>query len=473
MWRPSGSRATLSDSNAVSPTLSVDALGCYELQLVVNDGETDSTPDTVYVSTKHDPADGKRNVPSEYPTIQTAVDAANPGDDIVVQKGTYNETIVIDKNVDLIGIDFPTIDGDSQEGNVNTIMVPYLGDRAGKIEGFVITGGGRGPMGHGINAWDSSPTIVNNKITQNHHNSIGVHGREMLSSKTKIYDNQIYDNMIGIGNGRGSKAHIFHNHIYNNRVVGVGCRGLAGPLIEENYIYANRIGIGAREVAAPHVRGNHIYDNVCGVVISPMATVRRFAGEDIIVENNLIFNNNQCGISVTSFNLSKVIISNNTIDSNNHGYAKHDRGGGLVLGWPYSGDFDAIVENNVITNNKVAGIANYTGTELFPAPGADMINDYNNVWNNEKDYAGCSAGDRDLSKDPLFVALASELNGDYFLSQRSSGQDANSPCVDAGNKTAAELRLDVKTSRTDRVPDAGIVDLGYHYPIAPLAAKSN
>lgn len=463
-FRPSASQAVLSDPNAVSPTLSVDALGCYELKLVVSDGKTDSIHDTVYVSTKHNAVDGKRGVPEEYPTIQSAVDAANPGDDIFVRKGTYQETIVIDKNVNLIGIGWPTIDGGSQEGNVNTIMVPYLGDRAGKIEGFVITGGGKGPMGHGINAWDSSPTIVNNKITHNHHNAIGVHGREMLSGKTKIHNNQIYENMIGIGNGRGSTAQIFNNHIYNNRVVGVGSRGLAAPRIRDNYIHGNRIGIGAREVAAPQVHGNHIFDNVFGIVISPMATIRRFAGKDIIIKNNLVFKNHQCGISVSSFNLSKVIISNNTIDSNNHRYGKQDRGGGLVFGWPYSGEFDAIVENNIITNNKVAGIANYTGTELFPAPGAKVINDYNNVWNNENDYAGCASGNKDFSKDPLFVSLPPETNGDYFLAQRTSGQDANSPCVDSGSKTATELSLGVKTSRTDKVDDAGIVDLGYHYP---------
>ncbi|MDY6953928.1 MAG: hypothetical protein SWE60_20675, partial [Thermodesulfobacteriota bacterium] len=152
-------------------------------------------------------------------------------------------------------------------------------------------------------------------------------------------------------------------------------------------------------------------------------------------------------------------------------YNKQDRGGGLVLGWPYSGEFDAIVENNVITNNKVAGIANYTGTELFPAPGAPMINDHNNVWNNENDYAGCSSGDRDFSKDPLFVSLASEKNGGYYLSQRPSGQDAKSPCVDAGSDAAASLGLDKKTSRTDKVEDAGTVDLGYHYPSAASAEK--
>ena len=463
-FRPSESQAVLSDPNAISPTLVVDALGCYAARLVVNDGKVDSIQDTVYISTRHNAVDGKRNVPDEYPTIQTAVDAANSGDDIIVQKGTYNEDIVIDKNIDLIGIGWPTIDGGSKDGDINTIMLPYLGDKAGRIEGFIITGGGKGPMGHGINAWDSAPIIVNNKITRNGHVGIGIHGREILTSKTKIYNNIIYENLIGIGNGRNSKAHIYDNHIFDNRIVGVGSRGLAAPRIEGNHIYRNRIGVGCREVASPHIEGNLLYDNVCGITIGPVSTVRRFAGEDITIKNNLVFNNHQCGVSITSFNLSKVIISNNTIDSNNHQYAKKDRGGGLILGYPFPGTFTAVLENNIVTNNKIGGIVRYTGTELFPAPGTTIINNYNNVWNNENEYVGCSPGDKDLSKDPLFISLPSEKNGNYHLSQQAAWQPTDSPCVDAGSDTAAKLGLKNKTTRIDKRGDTGTVDIGYHYP---------
>jgi hypothetical protein len=449
----------------------VDALGCYAIQLVVNDGKVNSEPSTVYVSTEHNAVDGKRNVPAEYPTIQSAVDAANPGDDIIVQEGTYNETVVVDKNVDLIGIGWPTVDGGSQDGDVNTIHVPYLGDKAGKIEGFIITGGGKGGMGHGINAWDSAPTIVNNKIMRNGHVGIGLHGRGVLTSKTKIYNNFIYENLIGIGNGRGNNAHIFNNYIHHNSIVGVGSRGLSQPRIEANFIFANHIGIGAREVASPYIEGNHIYDNVCGITISPISTVKRFAGDDITIKNNLIFNNEQCGISVTSFNLSKLIISNNTIDSNNQKYGETDRGGGVILGYPFPGDFTAVVENNIVTNNKTGGIVKYTGTDLFQAPGTTVMNNFNNVWNNGEEYLGATTGDKGFSKDPLFVTLPAEKNGNYYLSQRPN-QDKESPCVDAGSSTAANVGLKDKTTRVDKVEDTGVVDLGYHYPKEVLKAEA-
>ena len=50
-------------------------------------------------------------VPDDYPTIQEAVNAANPGDTIFVKAGIYYENVVIDKPINLIGEDFATISG--------------------------------------------------------------------------------------------------------------------------------------------------------------------------------------------------------------------------------------------------------------------------------------------------------------------------------------------------------------------------
>lgn len=49
--RPAGSNATLSDASAVDPAFDVDRPGRYEITLIVSDGITDSSPDTVEVST--------------------------------------------------------------------------------------------------------------------------------------------------------------------------------------------------------------------------------------------------------------------------------------------------------------------------------------------------------------------------------------------------------------------------------------
>ncbi|HEX42021.1 MAG TPA: hypothetical protein ENN81_08170, partial [Phycisphaerales bacterium] len=71
---------------------------------------------------------------------------------------------------------------------------------------------------------------------------------------------------------------------------------------------------------------------------------------------------------------------------------------------------------------------------------------------------------RNIWSDPNFVAGPL---GDYYLSQIGAGllQFVDSNCLDAGDDTAAALGLDTRTTRTDLAPDAGMVDLGYHYPV--------
>jgi hypothetical protein len=53
--RPAGSTATLQTPTSMTPTFVPDLFGDYVMQLVVNDGVTDSLPDTVQVSTANSP----------------------------------------------------------------------------------------------------------------------------------------------------------------------------------------------------------------------------------------------------------------------------------------------------------------------------------------------------------------------------------------------------------------------------------
>jgi len=460
---PEKSRIRLSDPSSALPTFSIDQPGGYIMQLIVNDGQRDSLPANILINTVHESPNKIRHVPAEYPTIQSAADAAQSGDTIVVQAGTYKENLYIDKSVNLEGIDWPVIDGGSPPGNADTVKIAYLANQAGRIEGFVITGGGAGPLGHGLSAWDSSPTICNNQFVGNPNNGLGIHGRRLLTEKAEVYGNIVYENKGGIGNGRGSCGHIHHNFVFHNRVFGIGCRGFSSPLIEYNHVFENYIGMGMREVSSPTVVGNYIYRNLSGIRFSPVSTVKVSVGDEIVIRNNLIFQNRENGIMVPFFNRSKVIITNNTIDANN----KENRprqGGGLILGWPWPGEFEAIVRDNIISNNKGVGVLNYMGVEDFQKPGVNLTLVHNNVWNNTENYQGCEPGKGSFSYNPLFVVGDQTPWECYFLSHTTAGQPQHSPCIDSGSGDVAEAKfLTGTTTRKDLQADINTVDLGFHY----------
>ena len=57
-------------------------------------------------------------VPEDYQTISSAINAASSGDSIVVHSGFYNENIVIDKKLSLIGEGLPIIDPENKQAGV-------------------------------------------------------------------------------------------------------------------------------------------------------------------------------------------------------------------------------------------------------------------------------------------------------------------------------------------------------------------
>jgi hypothetical protein len=69
-------------------------------------------------------------------------------------------------------------------------------------------------------------------------------------------------------------------------------------------------------------------------------------------------------------------------------------------------------------------------------------------------------GTGNISANPLFVNRPPRAY--FLLSQIAAGQGQNSPCVDAGDPASPMVS---GTTRTDGVPDAGIVDMGYHWTL--------
>jgi len=103
------------------------------------------------------------------------------------------------------------------------------------------------------------------------------------------------------------------------------------------------------------------------------------------------------------------------------------------------------------------GGSNLQDAQVFPFSGAPNVS-FSCVegWN------GTLSGTNSFGDDPLFAVGPL---GCFYLSQTTAGESADSPCLDAGFDSAVAVGLAGHTTRSDAVGDAGLVDLGYHYPI--------
>ena len=152
---------------------------------------------------------------------------------------------------------------------------------------------------------------------------------------------------------------------------------------------------------------------------------------------------------------SSLTIQNSTI-SNNYAYGGPgcygcSSGGGVYKAY-YEGGGVATIENCIIWGNIIdqGGSSQQIGGD---ATGITVIfSDVGpEVW----------SGSMDI--DPLF---ATGPLGDFYLSNTAAGQISNSPCINAGDKPSNICGLDSFTTSTDNYPDYGTVDMGYHYEIS-------
>lgn len=106
--KPEGSTATLSNESLVNPTFTPDLAGTYVLQLIVNDGQLDSDPDTVSITvpdtTPPPPADlGKITVGSitnGQVTITGTAGSVEGGGTVTISNSRTNETVSVTANAD-------------------------------------------------------------------------------------------------------------------------------------------------------------------------------------------------------------------------------------------------------------------------------------------------------------------------------------------------------------------------------------
>ncbi len=174
-------------------------------------------------------------VPDRYDTIQEAVNAANPGDTIIVRSGIYSENVFLNKTLTLIGEDRnATIINGGGSGNVIHVVSPNIA-----IMNFTVHNSGNNPDDSGILLFGSVHTTIRNNIMRN--SNIGVHLRHG-SNDTLLIDNLILNNTAsGIRLADNNNLnHIIGNTLMNN-TVGVEIHASSHNTFYHNNFIQNKV----------------------------------------------------------------------------------------------------------------------------------------------------------------------------------------------------------------------------------------
>jgi len=353
-----------------------------------------------------------RLVPDDYATIQQAIQESNDGDVVVVEPGTYFETInFLGKNIVVTGTDpddldivAATIINGGRKGSVVTFESGETSEAV--LTGLTITGGyGKAVSevgsniywGAGIFCFGTSPTIKGNIITDN------------IGALEIIGNNQAQWKLCyGAGIGCLESSAIITNNIIKNN------SGYAGAIFM----------LGDDKIC-----NNLIYDNSAVV------------GGGVILFGGRLINN--------------TIVGN---DTNASAQAGSGPGGNIyiVMDNQFS---QGLILNNIICNAPSGG-----GISGEGAIDESMIS-FNDVWGNSpgnymelSDQTGTNGN---ISENPLFV----DAQGKDFHLQMDS------PCIDAGDPDYVpypwQLDIDGDNAAMGEQIDIGADEyLGYMKPVA-------
>ncbi|MBI3875027.1 MAG: right-handed parallel beta-helix repeat-containing protein [Verrucomicrobia bacterium] len=316
-------------------------------------------------------------MPGAFPTLQAAVDAAQPGDVVLVRAGTYRERVRLKDRVTLrsAGDDTPgklglaraeatVIDG---AGKAET--APGVAMAEGSVlDGFTVTGVGRyddaewqrhfatrgneqahehigAPGVAGVSIQGVNCEVRGNIVHHVGYTGIAITGVDGRANSPLVVSNVCFRNMGGgIGSMRGSTATLRGNTCFENFYAGIGHEN-ASPLVELNRCFGNiRAGIGISEGACPTVRSNLCYENRrAGIGIRTGANTRP------IVERNDCRANGMAGIGVEE-EAEPVLRFNRCFDNLLAGIGARDHARPAIL-------------NNECFKNGEAGIGLMTGRE--------------------------------------------------------------------------------------------------------------
>ncbi|TQK51584.1 F-box protein 11 [Streptomyces sp. SLBN-118] len=269
-------------------------------------GSTEQTGDTARVVAKSEPpthvVDPYHR--GDFATVGAAIKAAQPGDRILVRPGLYEEGLVVDKPLEILG------DGPLADIQIRAHDSYVLAFRAGIGRVANLTLRQTGGAWHGVD------------ITQGR---LELEGCDISSQ-----------GLAGVAIGNGADPRLRRNQIHGNKQSGVFVRDGGGGTLEDNDITGNTYaGVEIKTGGNPTLRANQIRDNGGGGVYvhdSGMGTL----------EDNDITGNALAGVTIRTGG-SPTLRRNQIRDNRQSGVFVQDSGVGTL-------------EANDITGSALAGV---------------------------------------------------------------------------------------------------------------------
>lgn len=165
------------------------------------------------------------NVPEDFGTIQSAVDAASAGDTVKVAPGTYAENIIVKKSINLRGAGASTTLVLAADTNNDVLAVNV---RWANISGFKVTGARENRAGIYLNSADYS-NISSNEFS---NNDIGIY--LLACSNIVLSDNIASNKYYGIYLHSSHNNTLSDNTASNNNYVGIYLKSSSDNTLRNN-----------------------------------------------------------------------------------------------------------------------------------------------------------------------------------------------------------------------------------------------
>ncbi len=257
------------------------------------------------------------SVPTDFPTIASALESAPDHAEIVIDDGVYHETLLIERPVTLRAMNDAQVVliGIGERPAIQIQNTDYV-----SIIGLQIVGGQ-----YGVDVFLSRDvTIQNNTITESR--SAGIRAR---MSSVSVLDNIVTDSQSPYGRGvyiantmEWAESEIIGNTISHHPQSGIQTNMVGMVTIENNTVMHNgNRGIAVTEMSHADVFNNIVEDNIgTGIHVMDMSMARVCENT---VTNTLLDNlpmSIRYGNGITIDYHSEVTLANNAIfDSPQHG----------------------------------------------------------------------------------------------------------------------------------------------------------